>query len=61
MIFEKTNVFSFCEINGTKFGSKNKILHNIIYDYMTFYGYLIMIIIDSSVIWFNLVCIMQLK
>ena len=47
-------------MNATKFGSKNKILHTIIYHYMTSYGYIIMIIVDSCMIWFNLDCIMQL-
>ena len=51
--------FSFCKINATKFGTKNEILHKIIYHYMTSYGYIIMIIVDSCIIWFHLDCIMQ--
>ena len=58
MIVEKT---SFCEINATKFGSKNLILYSIIYHYMTSYGYIIMIIVDSRTIWFRFDCIMQWK
>ena len=54
-------LFSFCEINATKFGSKNKILHTIIYHYRTSYGYIIMIIVDSCMISFHVDCIMQLK
>ena len=52
---------SFCEINATKFGSKNSILHTIMYHYMTSYGYIIMVIVDSCMIWFQFDCIMQLK
>ena len=52
---------SFCEINATKFGSNNQILHAMIYHYMTSYGYIIMIIVDSCMIWFHFDCIMQLK
>ena len=52
---------SFWEINATKFGSKNEILHTIIYCYMTSYGYIIMLIVDSCMIWFHFGCIMQLK
>ena len=52
---------SFCEINATKFGSKNWILHTIIYHYVTSYGYIVMIIIDSWMLWFHFHCIMQLK
>ena len=52
---------SFCEINATKFGGKNLILHTITYHYMTSHGYIIMIIADSCMIWFNFDCIMQLK
>ena len=51
----------FCEINATKFGSKNLNLHTITYNYMTSYGYIIMIIVDSCMIWFNFDCIMQLQ
>ena len=52
---------SFCEINATKFRSKNLILHTIIYHYMTSYGSIIMIIVDSCMICFHFDCIMQLK
>ena len=52
---------SFREINATKFGSKNLILHTIIYHYMTSYDYIIMIIVDACIIWFHFDCIMQLK
>ena len=31
------------------------------YYYMTFSGYIIMIIVDSCILWFHLDCIMQLK
>ena len=58
MIVEKLNAFSFCEINATKFGNKKLISHNIIYHYMTSYGYTIMIIVVSCVILFHLDCIM---
>ena len=51
----------FCEINATKFGSENETLHTIIYHHMTSYGYMIMIIVDSCMIWFNFDCIMHLK
>ena len=53
--------FSFCKINATLFGTKNEISHKIIYHYMTSYGYIIMIIVDSCMIWFHFDCIMQLK
>ena len=53
--------FSFCEMNATIFGSKNLILHIIIHHYMTSYGYIIMIIVNSCTIWFHFDCIMQLK
>ena len=58
---KKWTFLFFCEINATKFGSKNQILHIIIYHYMTSYGYIIMIIVDSCMIWFHFDCIMQLK
>ena len=48
-------------MNATKFGTKNEISHEIIYHYMTSYGYIIMIIVDSCIIWFHLDCMMQLK
>ena len=51
----------FCEINATKFGTKNEISHKIIYHYMTSYCYIIMIIVDSCIISFHLDSIMQLK
>ena len=54
-------LFSSCKINATKFGTKNEISHKIIYHNMTSYGYIIMIIVDSCIIWFHLDCIMQLK
>ena len=44
-------VLSFCEITATKFGGKDKIS----------YGYIIIIIVDSCVIWFHFDCITQLK
>ena len=53
--------FSFCKINATKFGTKNEISYKIIYHYMTSYGYIIMIIVDSCMIWFHFDCTMQLK
>ena len=40
--------------------AKVKILHTIIYHYMTSYGYVIMIRVDSCIIWFRFDCIMQL-
>ena len=58
---KKQTFFSFCKINANKFGTKNEISHEIIYHYMTSYGYIIMIIVDSCIIWFHFVCIMQLK
>ena len=61
MIVEKTNFFSFCEINATKFGSKHQILHSIIYHYMTSYSYIIMNTVDSCTIWLPFDSIMQLK
>ena len=48
-------------MNATKFGNKNEISHKITYHYMTFYGYIIMIIVDLCIILFYLDCIMQLK
>ena len=60
MTDEKTNVFLFCKINATKFGTKNEILHKIIYHYMIFYGYIVMIIVSCKIS-FHLDCIMQLK
>ena len=42
------------------FVTKKKNSHKIIYQYMTFYGYIIMAIVDSCIIWFQLDCIMQL-
>ena len=57
----QVNKFSFSEINATKFGTKNWISHKIIYYYMTSYGYIIMIIVDSCIIWFHLDYIMQFK
>ena len=53
--------FSFCKINATKFGTKNEISHKIVYHYLTSYGYIIMIVVDSCIIWFYLGCIMHLK
>ena len=41
--------------------AKNKILPTIIYHYMTSYGNIIMIIIDSCMFSFHFDCIMQLK
>ena len=32
-----------------------------IYHYMTYYGYIIMDIVDSCMIWFHFDCIIQLK
>ena len=61
MIVEKPSVLSFCEINATKFGSKNCILHIIIYHSMTSYGYIIMTLVNSCMIWFHCDCIMQMK
>ena len=48
-------------MNAAKFGSENKILHTIVYHYMMSYGYIIMIIVDSCMIWFHFDYIMQLK
>ena len=42
--------FSFCNINATKFGTKNEISHKIVYHFMTSYSYIIMIIVDSCMI-----------
>ena len=53
--------FSFCEINASKFGSKIWILHTIIYHYMSSHGYIIMITVDSCMIWFRFDCNIQLK
>ena len=61
MIAENQAFLSFCETNATKFGSKNTILHIIMYHYMTSYDYIIMLIVDSCMIWFDFDCIMQLK
>ena len=61
MTVEKKTFFSFCKINATKFGPKNEISHKIIYHYRTSYGYIIIIIVDSCMIWFHLDYIMQLK
>ena len=44
--------------NATKFGTKNEILHIILYHQMTFYGY---IVVDSCIILFNLNCVIQFK
>ena len=44
-----------------KIGTKNYISHTIMYHYMTCYGFIIMIIVDSCIIWFHLDCIMQVK
>ena len=52
---------SFYEIIATNFGSKNTFLHIIIYNYMSSYGYIIMIIFIYCMIWFHFDCIMQLK
>ena len=49
---EKQTFFSFCEINATKFGSKNEISYTIINNYMTSYGY---VIVDYSWFMYNLV------
>ena len=61
--FQRSNVglVSFCEMNATKFGSKNYFSHIIIYHYMISYGYIIMVIVDSCMILFYFDCIMQLK
>ena len=61
MTVKKQTFFSFCKINATKFGTLNEITHKIIYHYMTSYGYIIMVIVDSCIISFRLDCIMQLK
>ena len=58
---KKQTFFSFCKINATDFGTKNEISHKLIYHYMTSNGYIIMIIVDSCIIWFHLDCITQLK
>ena len=59
----KTNqrFFSFCDKNAAKFGRKKWILHTIIYHYMTPFGYMIMIRVDTCIIWFHLDYIRQLK
>ena len=51
-------MFTVWQENATKFGSKNEILHNFSYHWVTSEGY---IIVDSYIISFNLNCIMQLK
>ena len=61
MIVEKKTFLSFCEINATRFDSKNKIVHTIIYHYMTSYRYISITVVDSCMIWFHFDCIMQLK
>ena len=38
-----------------------QILRTIIYHYMTSYAYIIMVIVDSCMIWYNFDCIMQQK
>ena len=48
----------FCEINATKFGSK-KI--DFTHYYISLYGYIIMVIFDSCMIWGHFDCIMQSK
>ena len=53
--------FSFCKSDATKLGTKNEISHKIVYHYMTSYSYIIMIIVNSCIIWFHLDCSMQLK
>ena len=53
--------FSFCEINATKFGSKKYFLYTVIYHYMPSYGFIIIVKVDSCMIWFHFDCIMQLK
>ena len=60
MIAENQTFLAFWEVNATKFGSKNWILHTIIYHYVTSYLYIIMIIVDSCMVWFHFDCIMQL-
>ena len=60
-LLKNQTFLSFCEITATKYGSKSYNLHIIIYHYMTSYGYIIMIIVDSCMIWFDFDCIMQLK
>ena len=59
MIVEIPNVILLCKINATKKGTKNSILHTIIYHHMTSYGYISMLIADSCITWFHLDCIMQ--
>ena len=54
MIVKKNKDFSRYEINATKFGPKNYIQHIIIYHNVTSYGYFIMIIVDSCIIWIHL-------
>ena len=46
-------------MNATKLGIKK--IHTIIYHYMTYCGYIIMIIVYPYMIWFHLDYIMQLK
>ena len=48
-------------MNDTKFGTKNEISHKIICHHITSNGYIIMIIVDSCIIWFHLDYIMHLK
>ena len=61
MIVEKPNIFSFCEINALKFGTKKYISHIIICHHMTSYGYIIMIIVDLCIFLFLFDCIMHFK
>ena len=58
---KKQPFISFCKINATKFGTENDISRKIIYHYMISYYCIIMIRVDSCIIWDQLDCIMQLK
>ena len=60
-LLKNQKFLSFCEMNATKFGSKNYFSYIIIYHYMISYGYIIMVKVDSCMIWLYFDCIMQLK
>ena len=51
---QQQSFFCSCEINAIKFATKNKISHKIMYHYMNSYGYIIMTIVDSCIIWYHL-------
>ena len=58
---KKQTLFSFNEINATKFDTKITFHTKIKYHYMISFGFIIVIEVDSCKIWFHLDCIIQLK